>query len=55
MEADMSGKIMSVEQAIGLIKDGDTVAVGGFVGNAHPEELTSGIERISLKKAVPGT
>ncbi len=53
MEADMSGKIMSVEQAIGLIKDGDTVAVGGFVGNAHPEELTSGIERIFLEKGRP--
>ena len=27
----MHGKIMGVEEAIGLIKDGDTVAIGGFV------------------------
>ena len=53
MEADMSGKILSVENAIGLIKDGDTVAIGGFVGNAHPEELTSSIERIFLEKGIP--
>ena len=29
----MSGKVIDVQEAIGLIKDGDTVAIGGFVGN----------------------
>ena len=49
----MSGKIMSVEDAIGLIKNGDTIAVGGFVGNAHPEEITSALERLFLKNGSP--
>lgn len=49
----MPGKIMSVEVALGMIKDGDTVAVGGFVGNGHPEELTSSLERIFLETGRP--
>ncbi|TAL32338.1 MAG: acyl CoA:acetate/3-ketoacid CoA transferase [Spirochaetes bacterium] len=49
----MSGKIMSVEDALALIRDGDTVAIGGFVGNAHPEELTSSLERMFLEKGRP--
>ena len=49
----MSGKIMSVQDALGLIKDGDTVAVGGFVGNAHPEELTSELEKLFLSTGSP--
>ena len=49
----MSGKIMSVQDALGLIRDGDTVAVGGFVGNAHPEELTSELEKMFLNTGSP--
>ena len=49
----MSGKIMSVQDALGLIRDGDTVAVGGFVGNAHPEELTSELEKLFLSTGSP--
>ena len=49
----MSGKIMSVKDALRLIRDGDTVAVGGFVGNAHPEELTSELEKIFLDTSSP--
>jgi len=49
----MSDKIMSVQDALSLIRDGDTVAVGGFVGNAHPEELTAGLERIFLDTGSP--
>jgi len=37
-------KVMSLEAAIGLIKNGSTVAVGGFVGNMHPEALSRGVE-----------
>ncbi|MBW9154463.1 CoA-transferase [Clostridium estertheticum] len=33
-------KVMSSTDAISLIKNGDTVAVGGFIGCGHPEELT---------------
>ena len=40
----MKSKVMDVFEAIKLIKDGDTVVSGGFVGNGHPEELTSALE-----------
>ena len=40
----MKSKVMDVFEAIRLIKDGDTVATGGFVGNGHPEELTAALE-----------
>lgn len=49
----MNSKIMPVEQAIALIRDGDTVASGGFVGNGHPEELTSALERRFLETGSP--
>ncbi|GAB6169352.1 acyl CoA:acetate/3-ketoacid CoA transferase [Clostridium carnis] len=37
-------KVVSVTEAISLIKDGDTIATGGFVGNMHPEYITKSIE-----------
>ncbi|WP_446899097.1 acyl CoA:acetate/3-ketoacid CoA transferase [Clostridium sp. LBM24168] len=49
----MKSKVMSKEKAIGLIKDGDTVAVGGFVGCAFPEDIISGIEEKYLKSGSP--
>lgn len=49
----MKSKIMPVDQAISMIRDGDTVASGGFVGNGHPEELTSALERRFLDTGSP--
>lgn len=46
-------KVVTCEFAINKIKNGDTVAVGGFIGSAHPEEITSGIEKSFLEKGVP--
>ncbi|MDF1813806.1 MAG: hypothetical protein P1V20_16510 [Verrucomicrobiales bacterium] len=46
-------KVCSVDDAVGLIKNGDTVVCGGFVGAAHPEALTSAIERRFLKTKTP--
>ena len=49
----MSGKVIDVQEAIGLIKDGDTVAIGGFVGNGHPEDLTFALEERFVKTGSP--
>jgi len=47
------GKIMSAREASMLIKGGDTVAVGGFVGCNHPEELTVALEKRFLATGCP--
>ena len=49
----MSKKIMEVEDAIALIQEDSTIAVGGFVGICHPEELTFALERRFLKTGKP--
>ncbi len=41
----MQDKRMNADEAIALIRDGSTVACGGFVGSGHPEELTVALER----------
>ena len=46
-------KIMSVEQAISLIKSGDTVAVGGFIGAGHPEGISKKLKEIYLEHGTP--
>lgn len=46
-------KFVSIEEAIGIIKDGDSVAVSGFVGIGHPEEITSSIEKKFLESGNP--
>jgi propionate CoA-transferase len=37
-------QILTAKEAVKMIKDGDTVAIDGFVGFGHPEELTSALE-----------
>ncbi len=37
-------KMISSREAVGLIKDGDCIGIGGFVGMGVPEELTIAIE-----------
>ncbi len=49
----MKSKVISKEQSIDLIKDGATVAVGGFIGCGHPEEITLEIEKRYLEKQSP--
>ncbi|MGH4137847.1 acyl CoA:acetate/3-ketoacid CoA transferase [Clostridium sp.] len=48
-------KIMSSDDAIALIKNKDTVAVGGFIGCGHPEELTLKINESFVKKGIPNS
>ena len=45
-----SGKIVSAEEAARLIRDGDTVATGGFVGIGFAEEIALAIETLYLGK-----
>ncbi|MCX7706033.1 MAG: acyl CoA:acetate/3-ketoacid CoA transferase [bacterium] len=49
----MSGKIRKIEEAVNLVKDGDTIATGGFVGNCHPEYLSFFLEKRFLETGHP--
>ena len=43
------GKIMSARQAVQLIRDGDTVATGGFVGIGFAENIAVALEELFLE------
>jgi propionate CoA-transferase len=43
-----SGKIVSAEEAVRLIRDGDTIATGGFVGIGFAEEIAAALEALYL-------
>ena len=47
------GKIVSVDDAIRVIRDGDTVSIDGFIGGCAPEELLLGLERRFLATGEP--
>ncbi len=47
------GKILTAVEAVSRIKDGDTVATGGFVGIGFPEKLAVALERYFVKHAHP--
>jgi propionate CoA-transferase len=42
------GKIVSAEEAVRLIRDGDTIATGGFVGIGFPEGVAVALEALYL-------
>jgi propionate CoA-transferase len=44
------GKLVSAKEAASLIRDGDTVATGGFVGIGFPEEIAMEIEALYLAR-----
>ena len=46
-------KVLSPAEAAMLIKDGDTVATGGFVGSGAPETLASAVEKRFLETGEP--
>lgn len=46
-------KVKTAEEALSLIKNEATVAVGGFVGAGHPEYLTSKLEEKYLQEGNP--
>jgi propionate CoA-transferase len=47
------GKLIPATEAVGKIKDGDTIAFGGFVATAIPEEIFSAIENSYLEHRKP--
>jgi propionate CoA-transferase len=49
------GKIVSADEAVRVIRDGDTVATGGFVGTGFPEEIAVALEQYYLDIKRRGT
>lgn len=49
----MKSKLITATEAVDLIKDGDSIAIGGFVGSGHPEALTSALEERFLRDGHP--
>jgi propionate CoA-transferase len=47
------GKIVSAEEAIKVIRDGDTIATGGFVGTGFAEEIAIKLEDYFLNTGRP--
>ncbi|WP_094602793.1 Acetate CoA-transferase YdiF [Sporomusa silvacetica DSM 10669] len=46
-------KIITADEAVKLIKDGDMIATTGFVGSGHPEALTAALEKRFLTEKAP--
>ena len=46
-------KVVSLEKALDLIRDGDVIATSGFVGTGHPEELSAALEKRFLETGHP--
>jgi propionate CoA-transferase len=47
-ERAKKGKVVSAEEAVRVIRDGDTLATGGFVGIGFPEEIAVALEAYYL-------
>ncbi len=48
-----TGKVLSAEDAVGLIREGDVVATAGFVGTGFAEELAIALEQHFLRTGRP--
>lgn len=46
-------KVLTADEAVMLVKDGDTVSTGGFVGSGSPESLTRALEKRFLETGSP--
>jgi len=49
----LTNKIVSSDEAMAVIQDGDTIAIQGFVGIGVPDELILALERRFLKTNRP--
>jgi propionate CoA-transferase len=52
-ERAKKGKVVSAEEAVRVIRDGDTLATGGFVGIGFPEEIAVTLEDYYLTTQNP--
>ena len=52
-ERAKKGKVVSAEEAVRVIRDGDTVATGGFVGVGFAEEIAIKLEEYFLETGKP--
>lgn len=50
----MKRKLVSAEEAVALIRPGDTITTSGFVGNGVPEHLLAALEARFLETGGPG-
>ena len=46
-------KFISADEAVKMIKSGDTVAISGFMGMGHPEEVSLAMEKRFLETGEP--
>lgn len=49
----LKGKIVSAREAVQVIRDGDTIATGGFVGTGFAEEIAVALEEYFLETGKP--
>lgn len=54
MNAPLRSKLCPPDEAVALVRDGQTAVTGGFVGAGVPEALLSALERRYLPAASPG-
>ena len=47
------GKLVSAEEAVRIVRDGDTIATGGFVGIGFPEHIAIALESYFLENGHP--
>jgi propionate CoA-transferase len=52
-ERAKKGKVVSAEEAVRVIRDGDTLATGGFVGIGFPEEIAVSLEEYYVSTQNP--
>lgn len=46
----MKNKVTSIQEVIKLIKDGDTIMIGGFLGNGIPNSLVDALAESGIKE-----
>ncbi len=52
-QSTKKGKVVSAEEAVRIIRNGDTVATGGFVGTGFAEDIAIALEQYYLKTRRP--